>query len=146
MSSANRLKVFLSFLVFGVLIGLFENLLAVHFATSHTLDVRSVLISLLVVVPFAALGELIVDRHPLLPHADNAFVRRLELFLEFFVFGLVMGVVEDALVITLVTGASISLQVVGVVALVTLPFAVFGELVVDRTDWFAWVRKTPLVE
>ena len=146
MSSHARLKVFFSFVFFGVLIGLVENLLVVYFATSHPLDLSVFVISLLVVIPFAALGELIVDRHPLLPHADSAFVRRLELFLEFFVFGMVMGVVEDLLVITLITGGGITLEVVGIVALVTLPFAVFGELVVDRTNWFTWLRKTPLVD
>lgn len=146
MYSRERLKVFLSFLFFGVLFGLVENLFALHVATGHVLDLRAVVISLLVVVPFAALGELIVDRKPLIRHANNKHLRHLELFLEFFVFGMVMGVVEDLIVITLVTGEPVTWQVIGVVALVVFPFAVIGELVVDRADWFGWLRKTPLVD
>ena len=141
MYSRKQVKIFLSFLLFGVLLGLVENLLAIHFATDHALSLRVVGISVLVVIPFAALGELIVDRKPLIPHANNVFLRRLEVFLEFFVFGMVMGVVEDLIVIKLVTGASLTWEVVGIVALVVFPFAVLGELIVDRSDWFSWLTK-----
>lgn len=130
--------------MFGVVIGLIENLIAIHFATSHAIDLRAVVISFLVVVPFAALGELIVDRHSLIPHAKSARLQRLEVFLEFLVFGMVMGVVEDLIVITLLTGEPVTLQVVWIVFLVTLPFAVLGELVVDRAKWFVWLQSKGL--
>ncbi|MFT4249780.1 MAG: hypothetical protein ACMXYD_00225 [Candidatus Woesearchaeota archaeon] len=144
MWSRKQVKIFVSFLVFGVVIGLIENLIAIHFATSHAIDLRAVVISFLVVVPFAALGELIVDRHSLIPHAKSARLQRLEVFLEFLVFGMVMGVVEDLIVITLLTGEPVTLQVVWIVFLVTLPFAVLGELVVDRAKWFVWLQSKGL--
>lgn len=144
MFARRQLKIVLSFVLFGVALGLVENLIAISFATSHALDLRAVLASLLVVIPFAAIGELIVDRQPLIPHA-HGFFKHLEVFLEFFVFGVVMGVVEDLIVITVLTGQPFSWQVVGVVFLVTLPFAAIGEIIVDRHDWFAWLRAhTPI--
>ena len=144
MWSRKQFKVFLSFLVFGIIIGLVENLLAIYFATSHPIDVRAVVVSLLVVIPFAALGELIVDRHSLIPHARSRRLRRVEVFLEFLVFGMVMGVVEDLIVITLLTGEPVTWGVVGIVFVVTLPFAVLGELVVDQAKWFVWLQSKGL--
>lgn len=57
---------------------------------------------------------------------------RLEIFLEFFVFGLIMGVVEDLIAIRLSTGEPITWKIIGIIALVTLPFAAIGELFIDR--------------
>jgi len=57
---------------------------------------------------------------------------RLEVFLEFFIFGLIMGIVEDLIAVRLITGEPFSWKIVGIVALVALPFAVIGELLVDR--------------
>lgn len=57
---------------------------------------------------------------------------RLEVFLEFFIFGLIMGIAEDLIAVRIVTGEPISWEVVGIVALVALPFAAIGELLVDR--------------
>jgi len=135
-----RLKVFLSFLVFGVALGFVENLVAIHFATDYAISLRAVAISILVVIPFAAVGELIVDRTRLLPKAKSRFFKHIEIFIEFIVFGVVMGVVEDLIVIGLLTGEPITLKIVWIVFLVTLPFAALGELVVDRQDWFSWIK------
>ena len=58
--------------------------------------------------------------------------RKLELFLEFLIFGLVMGIVEDLIAVKVASGEPITWNVIWVVALVAIPFAVIGELIVDR--------------
>lgn len=60
--------------------------------------------------------------------------KRLEIFLEFLIFGLVMGIVEDLIAVKIVTGETLSWNVIGIVALVALPFAIIGELIVDRVN------------
>ena len=58
--------------------------------------------------------------------------KRLEIFIEFLVFGIIMGVVEDLIAITLVTGATITWRSILIITLVAIPFAVIGELIFDR--------------
>ena len=60
--------------------------------------------------------------------------KRLEVFLEFLIFGVIMGVVEDMIAITLSTGQPITLNVIVIVTLVAIPFAAIGELIVDRVQ------------
>lgn len=51
--------------------------------------------------------------------------------LEFFLVGVVMGVVEDILAILLATDAKIDMRVIGVALFVAIPFAIISELIVD---------------
>ncbi len=60
--------------------------------------------------------------------------KRLEVFLEFLLFGLVMGIIEDVIAIKFSTGEPLTWKVIGIVALVTIPFAIIGELIVDRIN------------
>ena len=57
--------------------------------------------------------------------------RHIYRFLEFFIVGFVMGVVEDLIAIHFATDAAITMDVIYVAALVALPFAAFSELIVD---------------
>jgi len=57
--------------------------------------------------------------------------RHIYRFLEFFVVGFVMGVIEDLIAIHFATDAAITMDVIYVAALVALPFAAFSELIVD---------------
>ena len=57
---------------------------------------------------------------------------RLGRVLEFFIIGVVMGIVEDIIAVTISTGASITWKVILVVTLVAIPFAIISELVVDH--------------
>lgn len=59
-------------------------------------------------------------------------IKRLEIFLEFLIFGVAMGLVEDLVALKLATGEPITWRVVWIVTLVAIPFAAIGELVVDR--------------
>lgn len=61
--------------------------------------------------------------------------RRLERFTEFLLVGVVLGVVEDMIAVMLVTGESFSPEMLGVVVMVTVPFAAFSELVVDSDEY-----------
>ena len=62
-------------------------------------------------------------------------VKRLEVFLEFLLFGVVMGIGEDLLAVYLSTGETITWHIVGIVIIVAIPFAAIGELIVDRHEW-----------
>jgi len=63
-------------------------------------------------------------------------LKRLEVFLEFLIFGVIMGITEDLLAVKLTTGEMITWKMVFIVTLITIPFAVLGELIVDRWDLF----------
>lgn len=65
--------------------------------------------------------------------------KRLEVFFEFLIFGLALGIAEDLIAIWFATDAKITWQVFAVVFLVTIPFAILGELIVDRVKWFKWL-------
>lgn len=67
--------------------------------------------------------------------------KRLEVFLEFLVFGIVIGVIEDIIAVKLATGEPITKEVFGIVVLVAIPFAILGELVVDRIDFVKLFKK-----
>lgn len=62
---------------------------------------------------------------------DRKFLER---FIEFFFIGLLLGIVEDVIAVYFATGEPITWSMVGIIALVALPFAAFTELVVDKTD------------
>ena len=87
----------------------------------------------LIAIPFAAFGELVVDK------VNIPFIgRKTEIFVEFFIFGVLMGIVEDLIAIFVSTGEPITPQIVMIASLVAVPFAGFSELVVDR---FNFVRQ-----
>lgn len=60
--------------------------------------------------------------------------KRLEVFLEFLLFGLVMGIVEDLIAVKISTGETLTWNIIWIVALITIPFAIIGELIVDRIN------------
>lgn len=63
------------------------------------------------------------------------------MFLEFLIFGLIVGVVEDLLAVYLSTGDTITPHIIGIVILVAIPFAILGELVVDKLDFTGLIEK-----
>lgn len=63
---------------------------------------------------------------------DSASKRKITSHLvEFFVVGLVMGVVEDLLAIHFATEVAISIHTIKVAFVVAFPFAVISELLID---------------
>ncbi len=61
--------------------------------------------------------------------------------LEFFVIGLVFGIIEDLLAIKIATDAKITWQTVWIAFMVALPFAIVSELVVDIKFFRNMVKK-----
>lgn len=56
-------------------------------------------------------------------------------FLEFFIVGLVLGVLEDLIAISLATEKSIDFRMFVIAFFVAFPFAVFSELIVDHNKF-----------
>jgi hypothetical protein len=67
--------------------------------------------------------------------------KKLEVILEFFIFGVVLGVVEDALAVKIVSGEPITWNVIGIIVLITIPFAILGEVVVDNLSILKVTKK-----
>jgi len=125
-----KLLFFLQFLLLGIGLGIAEDVIAVYFVTGEPITLRIIQIITLVAIPFAAFGELVVDR------LDIPFIgRRAEILLEFFIFGVLMGITEDVIAIFAVTGTPITMTVLVIATIVAIPFAVFSELIVDRLDF-----------
>ncbi|MBI1978856.1 MAG: hypothetical protein HYS62_02205 [Candidatus Aenigmarchaeota archaeon] len=45
-----------------------------------------------------------------------------------------MGIIEDLIAVTLSTGEPLTWKILGIIALVAIPFAAIGELIVDRME------------
>ncbi|MEX1112123.1 MAG: hypothetical protein WEC84_01560 [Candidatus Andersenbacteria bacterium] len=67
--------------------------------------------------------------------------KRLEVFLEFLIFGVLVGVVEDLIAVKLVTNEPFTWKIVGIVILVAIPFAFLGEVIVDRSSFLYTLAK-----
>ena len=67
--------------------------------------------------------------------------KRLEIFLEFLIFGVIMGLTEDLIAVRLATNEPITWKVIWIVIAVTIPFAIIGELIVDRKSWLPKFKK-----
>lgn len=48
-------------------------------------------------------------------------IKKLELFIKFLIFGIIVGVIEDLIAVKLATGAVITWTTVGIIVLVTIP-------------------------
>lgn len=68
-------------------------------------------------------------------------LEKAEVFLEFLIFGIIIGVIEDLLAVKLATGEPITLKILGIIILIAIPFAILGEIVVDRIDFVATFKK-----
>lgn len=68
-------------------------------------------------------------------------MKKINLFIQFLIFGIVFGIAEDVIAIKFATGDPITVRVFVIVVLVTIPFAIIGELIVDRRDVFAFFKK-----
>ena len=67
--------------------------------------------------------------------------RKLEIILEFFVFGVILGVTEDIIAVKVATGETLTWEVIGIIVLVAIPFAIIGELVVDNLNLTRGIEK-----
>ena len=67
--------------------------------------------------------------------------KRVEVFSEFLIFGILVGVIEDIIAVKVVADVAITWGTVGIIVLIAIPFAVLGEVVVDRIDFIELFRK-----
>lgn len=58
---AKRYEVMFEFLLFGIVIGVSEDLLAVHLTTGETITWSMIGIVIVLAIPFAFIGELVAD-------------------------------------------------------------------------------------
>ena len=61
--------------------------------------------------------------------------KKLEVFLEFLIFGIVIGVIEDVIAVTVTTGEPITWKIIGIIVVIAIPFAYLGEVVADQIDF-----------
>lgn len=62
-------------------------------------------------------------------------------FLEFFIVGLALGVIEDLIAISLATEKTIDFRIFVIAFFVALPFAIFSELIVDHDKFKVLMRR-----
>lgn len=67
--------------------------------------------------------------------------KKLEVFVEFLIFGIAIGVIEDILAVKVTTGEPITWQIFGIIVVIAIPFAFLGEVIVDRFDLADWLEK-----
>ncbi|MBY6293953.1 hypothetical protein GLU60_01035 [Nanohaloarchaea archaeon H01] len=61
MERKDKLERFTEFLVFGLILGITEDILAINLVTGESFNLRILWIVIAVTVPFAAFSELVVD-------------------------------------------------------------------------------------
>lgn len=60
---------------------------------------------------------------------------------EFLVIGLLFGVIEDLIAITLATDQVINLKVLSITLVAALPFAIISELIIDHEKVQQFLKK-----
>ena len=58
----DKIEIIFELLIFGIVIGIIEDIVAIKVATGQTITLRTVGIVALIAFPFAVLGEVIFDR------------------------------------------------------------------------------------
>ena len=61
--------------------------------------------------------------------------KRLFVFLEFLIGGLIFGIIEDLIIIKILTNEPITFHIFIIVFIVALPFAIIGEYIVDKVNF-----------
>ncbi|MDD4606852.1 MAG: hypothetical protein PHS07_00725 [Patescibacteria group bacterium] len=57
-----KIEVMFEFLIFGIVVGVIEDLLAVKLVTGETIDCRAIWIVVVIAIPFAVIGEIFADK------------------------------------------------------------------------------------
>lgn len=72
---------------------------------------------------------------------EKSRAHKIGVLLEFLIFGIVVGVVEDLIAVKFATGEAITWEIVWIIVLVAIPFAILGELIVDNIDLGKYIEK-----
>lgn len=131
-----RLFVFLEFLIGGVLLGIIEDFIIIKIVSNEVFSLEIFFIVLLVTIPFAFFGEFIIDKIDFIKlfHLTKRY-KRLEIFFEFLIFGVLFGVVEDLTAFYFAVGDKINFKIIITLFLITIPFAFISEFLIDRVDF-----------
>ncbi len=131
-----RILIFLEFLIGGVILGIIEDIIIIKLLTHEPITFHIFLTVFLITLPFAFFGEYIVDHFDFIKifKLDKKY-EKLEVFLEFLIFGVVVGVIEDLTAFYFAIGNPITFQVVLVALAVAVPFAFVGEIIIDRINF-----------
>lgn len=57
-----KIEVVFEFLIFGIIIGIIEDLIAIKFAAGAPITLRVIGLVILIAIPFAIIGEIVFDR------------------------------------------------------------------------------------
>ena len=141
-----RFYVFLQLLIWGIVVGVIEDMIIIKILTDKTITLQILIIITLVTIPFAFVGEYIIDRIDFIKifKLDEKY-KKAEVFLEFFIFGVLLGVTEDLTAFHFAVGEPITWHVVLVVIAVAVPFAFVGEYIVDRLDFISSIKAKKII-
>ena len=67
--------------------------------------------------------------------------KKIEVMIEFLLFGILIGITEDLIAIRITTGASITSEMVVIIILIAIPFAIIGEVIADNIDFVKILKK-----
>lgn len=141
-----RFLVFLEFLIGGIFLGVIEDIIIIKILTEEPITLHILWIVLIVTIPFAFIGEYVVDKIDFIKIFNlNKKYRKIELFIEFLIFGVVLGVVEDLTAFYFAVGDKITLHVIIIIILIAIPFAFIGELIIDRVDLLKTIENKKLI-
>ena len=71
-----KIEIIFELLVFGIIIGIIEDLIAIKFATGEPITLKIIFIVVIVAIPFAILGEVVFDRINFAKIFRNIFERK----------------------------------------------------------------------
>jgi hypothetical protein len=71
-----KLEVIFEFLIFGILLGITEDLIAIKLATGEPITPKVISVVILIAIPFAIIGEIIFDRIDFARIFQNLFERK----------------------------------------------------------------------
>lgn len=136
-----RSSIFYELLIWGIMIGVIEDIIIIKILSDQPITWHILLIIVLIAIPFAFIGEYVIDSIDFIKlfKLDKKY-KKVEVFLEFFIFGVILGATEDLIAFHFAVGELITFKVVLVVIAVAIPFAFVGEYIVDRIDFIQFVK------
>lgn len=141
-----RISIFLEFLIGGIILGIIEDIIIISLLTDESISFSVFLVIFLVTLPFAFFSEYVIDNLDFLKifKIDEKF-RKLEVFIEFLVFGIFLGIVEDLVAFYFAIGNLINLEVLIVVIIVAIPFAFISELIFDKINFYLTLKHNKVI-
>jgi len=61
--------------------------------------------------------------------------KKIELIFELLIFGIILGVMEDIIVVKILTDEPITWHAIYIIILIAIPFAIIGEVIIDKVDF-----------